>query len=141
MLPTPADLRDQSRLYREIALKAETGETKRQLAAHALTLAEIAEAIERDEQGLIAEDHKRRLVEALDEGVRLLIERRVSSDTRGQIKRWRMRVEEILTTADQCTVPSLQESLRRAAANYDKLADNAEAQLVGRPSAPSDKAG
>jgi hypothetical protein len=58
MLPTPAKLRKQSRLYREAAHTADSA-TRREFAAHALTLAELAEAIERDVQGANAEDHKR----------------------------------------------------------------------------------
>jgi DNA invertase Pin-like site-specific DNA recombinase len=46
---------------------------------------------------------------------------------RSQIRAWRMRAEELRTTADQFAVPSAQEALRRAAANYDKMADNAAA--------------
>jgi hypothetical protein len=38
----------------------------------------------------------------------------------------------VRTTADQFQVSSAQESLRKAAANYDKLADDAEALLTGR---------
>jgi hypothetical protein len=54
---------------------------------------------------------------------------------------WRMRAEELRATADQFEVPSAQESLRRAVANYDKLADHAEALLIGRPPMTEDKAG
>jgi hypothetical protein len=44
-----------------------------------------------------------------------------------------MRAEELRTTADQFSVPSAQEALRRAAANYDKMADNAQARLDTHP--------
>jgi hypothetical protein len=44
-------------------------------------------------------------------------------------------------TADHFELPSAQESLRRAAENYDQLADQAEALSTGRPRSIDDKAG
>jgi hypothetical protein len=55
------------------------------------------------------------------------------------IRALRMRAEELRAVADQFIVPSAQDSLRRAAANYDKLADHAAAQLAGRASYPHDE--
>ena len=46
--PTPAELRERSRLYREIAEKEITLPIKRRLAHHALALAQFAEKIERE---------------------------------------------------------------------------------------------
>ena len=46
-----------------------------------------------------------------------------ATDEHAQIKRWRLKAEVLRTAADQFAVPSGQESLRRAAANYERLAD------------------
>jgi hypothetical protein len=61
-------------------------------------------------------------------------------DQRAQIK-VRRRAEELRTTADQFEVPSARDTLRNAAANYDKMADNAEALLSGHLPSPGEKAG
>ena len=45
--PTPAELREQSRLYREIAEKETTWTFKQRLARHVLASAQRAEKIER----------------------------------------------------------------------------------------------
>ena len=45
---TSAELREQSRQYREIAEKEITVAIKQRLASHALALAQLAEKIERD---------------------------------------------------------------------------------------------
>jgi len=45
---TPDNLRDQSRLYRDLAQKEVTLAIKRALASHAFVLAQLAERIERD---------------------------------------------------------------------------------------------
>jgi RNA polymerase sigma-70 factor (ECF subfamily) len=55
----------------------------------------------------------------------------VPSDKREQIRRWRRRAEEIRTNAEQFTDASARRSLDRAAANYERMADHAEALLVG----------
>jgi hypothetical protein len=57
------------------------------------------------------------------------------------IKRWRARAAELRAVADQFIVPSAQEVLQRAAANYEQLADNAEARLTGCPSPPGKDTG
>lgn len=44
---TPAELREQSRLYREASAKESVPEFKRRFASHALALAQLAERIER----------------------------------------------------------------------------------------------
>jgi hypothetical protein len=54
-------------------------------------------------------------------------------ETQHQIKRWRQRAEELRTVADQFVIPSARETMRRTASNYERLADNAEALLEGRP--------
>lgn len=51
------------------------------------------------------------------------------ADTRDKIRRWRVRARELRTVADQFGLPSAQDSLRHLAATYEKLADDAEAQL------------
>ena len=52
---TPAELRDQSRLYREASAKEIVLEFKRRLASHALALALLAEKAERKENEETAE--------------------------------------------------------------------------------------
>ncbi len=149
MLPTPAELREYSRRYREAAANATDTATKRLLAAHAAALAQIAEAIEREGEVVQAakkERYKGLLAEPLGESVRrmvqdLLSKAKAAPDARPQIKALRMRAEELRTTAEQFEVPSAREALRRAAANYDKLADQAEALLTKRPPAPTGKTG
>ncbi len=47
--PPPAELREQSRLYRQAAENETNLYLSRTLASHALALAELAEKIERDE--------------------------------------------------------------------------------------------
>ena len=48
-MPIPAELREQSRLYRQAAETETTLEIKRRLARHALALVELAEKIERSD--------------------------------------------------------------------------------------------
>ncbi|HXQ53082.1 MAG TPA: hypothetical protein VN802_18465 [Stellaceae bacterium] len=50
-MPTPAELRDESRQYRHAAEIETTPEIRRRLANHALVLAQLAEKIEREETG------------------------------------------------------------------------------------------
>lgn len=135
MLPTPTELREHSRRYQEAAANATDGATKRLLASHALTLAQIAEAIEREAvQAEKKERYKGLLAGSLGENVQRIVEEllrpRTVPDARSQITAWRMRAEELRTVADQFVVPSAQEALLRAAAHYDRLADDAEALLA-----------
>lgn len=48
-MPKPAELREESRLYRQVARKEATPHLKQMLASHALALAELAERMERKE--------------------------------------------------------------------------------------------
>ena len=139
MLPTPAELRERSHRFRDIARKAATPDLKRQLATDALVLAQIAEAIEREGvvQGVKAERYRHLLAEVLGDEPQVM----TAPGVRDRITQWRMRAEELRTTADQFQVSSAQESLRKAAANYDKLADDAEALLKGRRPATDEEAG
>jgi len=136
--PTPsasAELREHSRYYREAAEKTADAAIKRELAAHAEALAQIAEAIERvvevvESEGDAAQSEKiqpyvQRIISAL------LRDQQVTPAAQGQIKAWRMRAEELRATAEEFGIPSVQEVLRRAAANYDQLAVDAEALLTG----------
>jgi hypothetical protein len=50
MLPTRAELRDQSRRFRAAASKSTDPAIKRSLARYALMLAQVAEVIERDRE-------------------------------------------------------------------------------------------
>jgi hypothetical protein len=54
-------------------------------------------------------------------------------DISDQIQRWRERAKEIRAAAEGFAVPSAREIMRRVAANYDKLADDAEARLSSKP--------
>ena len=58
-----------------------------------------------------------------------------------RIKRWRQKAEELRTIADQFISPSTQQTMRRVAADYEKLADDGEAHISGQPPASSEKAG
>ncbi|MGO8915493.1 MAG: hypothetical protein ACLQJR_06255 [Stellaceae bacterium] len=77
MLLTPAELREQSDLYRQAAEKEATLEIKRRLASHALALAQLAERIKRDK--FVAESnverYRRMLTQAPDAAQRSTIER------------------------------------------------------------------
>ncbi len=144
MLPKPEELRERSLQFREAARKAVDDETTRRLATDALILAQLAEAIEREGVvGANAEKYERMLAEILgDDAVQApTAVRQIGADRRSQVRVWRMRAEELRSTAEQFGVPSAQDSLRRAAANYDKMADHAEALLTGRPDEKKDTAG
>ena len=149
MLPTPAELRALADDFRQAVQKVTIAELKQWLAGHALRLAQVAEQIERE--GSLAafvrianiERYERLLAEALDPRRRATVAALLSpeSDThRREIRAWRMRAEEIRTTADNFEVPSVKASLRTAADNYDRMADHAEALLAGRPPSAIDKA-
>ena len=152
MLPTPADLRELSERLQEAVPKAPTSEIKQSLAGHAFRLAQVAEQLERDAgldpyvATLNAKRYEDLIGQALDEVTRrtaekLLAENNAELDKqRSQIRAWRMRAQELRATADNFLVPSAQETLNRAAANYEQMADHAEALLTGRPSAPGEKA-
>jgi len=135
---TAVELREQSRIYREAARSVADDATRRRLATCALALAQIAEAVEGE--GRFEEFFKStkldRLLAQVDESVRqtiktLLRERQADPVTTDRIRRWRMRAEELRMTADGFAIPSAQQTLRRAAANYDNLADEAETRLAG----------
>jgi hypothetical protein len=143
--PTPAEMREQSRRYREAARNAVDVATKRRLAGKALALAQLAEAIEREgesDRNAKIERYARLLSEVLSERslrIHEPLDHRELTTAQREIKAWRMRAEELRATADQFEVPSAQEALRRAAANYDKLADQAKALLTKLPAPPSGK--
>src|SRR5215472_3987943 len=143
MLPTPVELRERSKVYLEAARAAVRVDARRQLAAYAFILAQVAECMECDETNARVDELGRVLNDALRLALRVApselraiadaaTQRSIAAD-RDRIKRWRLRVEELRATADQFTVPSAQVSLRRAAANYEKLADDAEARLTRPP--------
>jgi hypothetical protein len=143
MLPTPVELRERSKVYLNAARAAVRADARRQLAAYAFILAQVAECMECDETNARVDELGRVLNDALRLALRVApselraiadaaTQRAIAAD-RDRIKRWRNRVEELRATADQFTVPSAQVSLRRAAANYEKLADDAEARLTRPP--------
>jgi ActR/RegA family two-component response regulator len=68
-------------------------------------------------------------------------EQQVDANMRSQVRAWRMRAEELRTTADQFEVPSAQDSLRSAARNYEPMADNVENLMERRPPVKDEKAG
>jgi hypothetical protein len=57
------------------------------------------------------------------------------TDSVDEVKRWRMRAEELRTIADQVRSPARQEMLRRTAQTYDALARGAESRL-GKAAGP-----
>jgi hypothetical protein len=136
MLPTPGELREHSRHYREAARRCDDPAAKRRLAAYALALAQLAEAIEREGETPRKEsvDHYEHLLAEAQQIVNQLPSTPPAVSERRQIEAWRKRAEELRTIADQFGVPSAQDSLRRTAASFDMLADNAEARLTSRPS-------
>lgn len=143
MLPTPETLREQSLRFRDAARRAIDEETKRRLATDALILAQIAEAIEREGVvGANTEKYERLLAMVLDsDAIRApTAVRQVGADMNSQISTWRMRAEELRSTADQFEVPSAQDALRNAASNYDLLADNLENLSKRRPRLRDEKA-
>jgi hypothetical protein len=71
-------------------------------------------------------------IEVWDRGRRL---ERQSDDGPEQIRRWRMKAEELRTTADGFANGA---ALQSSAATYDTLADNAEARLQRRKDEKSD---
>lgn len=140
----PAELRERSRRCREAARRAVDVETKRRFAAEAFAAAQRAEALERevDSKAATVERHVGPLAQTLSNKTgriskALTGEPQTPEDLRRQIKAWRMRAEELRTVAEQFLVPSVQESLRRAADNYDTLAGNAERRLATRSIADS----
>jgi len=148
-LPTAVELREHSRRYQQAARATDDAATKRQLAAHALIFAQIAEALAREGEAVPPEKiehYKGLLAGPLGGKVRQIVEELLNKPephcgVPSQVKAWRMRAEELRTTAEGLAVPSAQEELRRAAANYDMLADQAEAQLMRWQPLPADKAG
>jgi len=60
----------------------------------------------------------------------LLNECPADCEVQRQIERWRARAQELRTAADRFAIPSAQDTLSRIAANYDALADDAEARLA-----------
>jgi hypothetical protein len=65
----------------------------------------------------------------------------LEADARRQIRAWRLRAAELRAMADDFDVPSVQEALRRAADNYDGLAERAEELVDSGPAAANGKAG
>jgi hypothetical protein len=92
MLSTPAELRERSHRFRDVARKAATPDLKRQLATDALVLAQIAEAIEREGvvQGVKAERYRHLLAEVLGDEPQVM----TAPGVRDRITQWRMRAEE-----------------------------------------------
>src|SRR5579864_6161202 len=104
MLLLPVELRKQSHVYQEASRNAVSGEAKRQLAAYAFALAQIAEGIEREErQGRNRDFFDRFLADALSKVLEVspselqaLTEAgrdRAAAAGRDRIKLWRARAE------------------------------------------------
>jgi hypothetical protein len=62
-------------------------------------------------------------------------------DSLDRIRQWRMKATELHAIADQMKDSSAQDSLRRTARSYDRIADAAEARLSGGQSTPTKDAG
>lgn len=149
MLPTSAELHERSRFYVEAARSAVDTKAKRRFAACACVLALVAESIERDKQcaDANAAPLAQLLVDTLTDAhgapsdvphaeVMAAKEGAISAE-RARIRAWRLRAENLRSTAEKFVVPSAQASLRRAAAYYDELASDAEEML--RPNATRDR--
>jgi hypothetical protein len=140
MLPSQEQLREQSRMYREIAESSTDPAEKTELTTYALALAQIAEAIGR-EAGAEADCFERLLERALPKEKQQVVQtltklfsapQTTGNDERYRdIDQWRMRADELRATADQFVIQSAKDSLNAAATNYDKMADRAEARLAG----------
>jgi hypothetical protein len=123
MLPTPEYLREPSRRCRDAARLTVDAAVKRTLAAYASILAQVAEAIERDDEPARqakAEGHERLIAQALRERTGDIFrheitgqQRQTAVDPHSQIRAWRLRAVELRTASDQFSVPSAQETLRR----------------------------
>jgi hypothetical protein len=70
---------------------------------------------------------------------RAMVDAANQQETQHQIKRWRQRAEELRLVADQFSIPSAQETMRRTARSYEQLADHAEALLEDRPAIKPDR--
>jgi hypothetical protein len=153
MLPSPAQLRERSRFYLKAAREATEPATKHRRINCAFVLAQVAQVIERDKQGANANAVRLaqmvfEVLAAAHSGPSDVPRADANADKepaisgeRARIRAWRVRAEELRTTADSFAVSSARESLQRAAANYDQLANDAEAMLEGTPSGPGEKAG
>jgi hypothetical protein len=140
---TVAELRERSRVCRDAARETVDPAAKREIAAYAFALAQVAEAMERD-PGFTISGAYRGVVEKALERARTIVREApggTGPDPHAQIRAWRMRAEEMRTTADSFALPSAQETLRLAAANYDRLADQAEVRLSRLPAKSKDRAG
>jgi hypothetical protein len=136
MLQKIAELRDRSRRFREAARKTDYLTTKRRFAENASALAQLAEAMERDvdlDRSAKIGCYAGELAEVLNERAHHTHDVVTDSNTAARhIKVWRARAKELRTTADHFPVPKAQEALRRAAASFDRLANQAAA-LRARP--------
>ncbi len=154
MLPSPKELRELAERIRAAVSHVRTDEMKQQLAGHAFRLAQVAEQLERTDANMDTlvrraniERYERLLEGALDERTRRTVEALLGQENaardkeRSQIKAWRRRAEELRTTADNFSVPSAQESLRRAATNLEQMADHKEALLTGKPQVRGEQTG
>jgi hypothetical protein len=153
MLPSSPELRELAERILRAVPKAPTDETKQLLAGHALLLAQVAEQLDRDTdkdafvRRANIERYERLLAGALDERTRRTVEALLAQEAdalerqRRQIEAWRRRAEELRATAEHFEVPSAQETLRKAAANFDLMADHAEVLLTGKPRTAGEKAG
>lgn len=94
----------------------------------------------------MVERYERLLADALDERTRRTVEALLAREKhalgkqRREIEAWRRRAGEVRATADQFSVPSVQETLRRIADNLNQMADHTEALLTGK-NAPGEKVG
>jgi tryptophan 2,3-dioxygenase len=147
-------LRELAERIRAAVSHARTDEMKQLLAGHAFRLAQVAEQLDRTVPELDAlvrraniERYERLLGDALTEHTRRTVEALLGQENaaldkeRRQIAAWRRRAGEVRAIADQFEVPSVQETMRRTAANLDMMADHAEALLTGRPKAPGEETG
>ena len=97
-----------------------------------MIFARVAETIDR----IPLEEFKRSaelrsLLRSADRSVRLVVESQLGVRI-GPDADLRRRAEELRAIADQYEIPSIQQSLQEAAASFDRLADEADAELARR---------
>jgi hypothetical protein len=143
LLKDPGKLRERSRIALRTAGNAVDAVAKQRLNAAAMVLAQVADAVERGDAAAV----KRLEAQLANALAAVPTETQIDPDQPAdrvlaeRIKRWRMRAAELHAAADQFVIPSAQERLRGTATYYERLADQAEAKLSGKPAAPTEEAG
>jgi hypothetical protein len=143
VLKDPDKLRERSRIALRTARNSVDDAAKQRLTAAALLLAEVAEAVERGDEDTVKrlEGELAAALAAVPTETQIDAGRPADAVLADRIKRWRMRAVELRAVADQFVTPSAQAGLHSAATYYERLADQAEAKLSGKPAPPTEEAG